>query len=264
MENLKQLLLQEQERLERIVFKTEEQLKNAPPGSLSLSCSKKWMQYYHRVPGEKGRGNYIQKKEQGLIRQLAQKSYDEKVLKLAEKRLQQIRSITRDYAEDEIEKIFFREHRERQRMIRPVEEPWESQLDRWMAEEYQGKPFKEDVPVILTEQGERVRSKSEKILADFFYHQGIPYKYEHPLFLQGFGVIYPDFTFLSRRTRQEIYWEHDGKMDDPVYAQSAVRKIELYVENNIYPGERLILTYETEKTVLNTRILEKLAVRYLL
>ena len=62
MENLKQLLLQEQERLERIVSKTEEQLKNAPPGSLSLSCSKKWMQYYHRVPGEKGRGNYIQKR----------------------------------------------------------------------------------------------------------------------------------------------------------------------------------------------------------
>ncbi len=37
-----------------------------------------------------------------------------------------------------------------------------------------------------------------------------------------------------------------------------------YVENNIYPGERLILTYETEKTVLNTKIIEKLAARYLL
>ena len=127
-----------------LFFKTEEQLKNAPPGSLSLSCSKKWMQYYHRVPGEKGRGNYIQKKEQGLIRQLAQKSYDEKVPETGGKK-----DSSRSEASPGImqktkyEKIFFREHRERQRMIRPVEEPWESQLDRWMAEEYQGKPFKE-------------------------------------------------------------------------------------------------------------------------
>ena len=28
-------------------------------------------------------------------------------------------------------------------------------------------------------------------------------------------IVYPDFTFLSRKTKQEIYWEHDGRMDDP-------------------------------------------------
>ena len=116
----------------------------------------------------------------------------------------------------------------------------------------------------MTERGERVRSKSEKILADYFYRRGIPYKYEKPLYLKHFGTVYPDFTFLSKRTRKEIYWEHDGRMDDPVYAQSAVRKIQAYEENDIYPGEQLILTFEMEKQVLNTQEIERLVRRYLL
>ena len=118
--------------------------------------------------------------------------------------------------------------------------------------------------VSLTEKGERVRSKSEKILADYFYRNKIAYKYECPLHLKGYGIVYPDFTFLSRKTKQEIYWEHDGRMDDPGYAQNAVRKILAYEENGIYPGESLILTFETEKNVLNTRIIERLVHRYLL
>ena len=52
-------------------------------------------------------------------------------------------------------------------------------------------------------------------------------------------------------------------MDDPVYVQNAVRKIQAYEENNLYPGERLILTFETEKMVLNTQKVEKLVYKYL-
>lgn len=95
------------------------------------------------------------------------------------------------------------------------------------------------------------------------YRKRIPYKYEHPLYLKHFGIVYPDFTFLSKKTRQEIYWEHDGRMDDPIYAQNAVRKIQAYEENDIYPGERLILTFETERTALDMQQIEKLVCKYL-
>ena len=53
-------------------------------------------------------------------------------------------------------------------------------------------------------------------------------------------------------------------MDDPVYAKNAVKKIEAYENNGIYPGERLILTFETECTILNTQTIEKLVHKYLL
>ena len=59
------------------------------------------------------------------------------------------------------------------------------------------------------------------------------------------GTVYPDFTFLSKKTGEEIYWEHNGMVDNPVYARNMVRKIECYENNGIFPGERLILTYET-------------------
>ena len=117
--------------------------------------------------------------------------------------------------------------------------------------------------MILTERGERVRSKSEKILADFFYRRNILYKYEKPLYLKGYGTVYPDFTFLSKKTRQEIYWEHEGMMDRQEYARSAVRKIESYQKNKIYPGDRLILTFETEQSVLNSNVIEELVNQYL-
>lgn len=119
------------------------------------------------------------------------------------------------------------------------------------------------MPVILTEKGERVRSKSEKILADYFYRKNILYKYEKPLYLKGYGTVYPDFTFLSRKAGEEIYWEHEGMMDKQEYARTAVRKIESYQINNIYPGDRLILTFETEHSILNSKIIESLADRYL-
>ncbi len=154
-------------------------------------------------------------------------------------------------------------HRGRQKLIKPVEETWEQKYESWKNLNYEGKAFEEGASLILTERGERVRSKSEKILADFFYHNGIEYKYEKPLILKGVGTVYPDFTFLSRKTGKEIYWEHDGRMDDPLYSKAAVRKINTYIKNEILPGDRLILTYETAATPLQMECVKTLVRFYL-
>lgn len=154
-------------------------------------------------------------------------------------------------------------HTQRQLLVTPVEPIWEKELAKWYDSEYHGKEFYEGTAEIVTEKGERVRSKSEKILADYFYRNNILYQYEKPLYLKGYGTIYPDFTFLSKKTRKEIYWEHEGMMDKPEYAKSAVKKIESYQRNGIHLGERLILTFETELTVLNFQIVEELVEKYL-
>ena len=83
------------------------------------------------------------------------------------------------------------------------------------------------------------------------------------MYLKGVGIVYPDFTFLSRKTKQEIYWEHDGRMDDRSYVRNAVRKMHANEKNDIYPGERLILTFETEKSVLDTAIVQRIVEKYL-
>lgn len=261
MKGLRNLLLEEQFRLENTINKVKDRLDLAPEGSLRLSKSHNHVQYYCCKEENKS-GNYISKNNFDLAHKLAQKSYDKKVLELAEKRLSQIRKITKDYTDDEIEKIFWNEHIERQKLIEPIELTWEQKVNEWKAREYKSKDFQAEAPVILTEKGERVRSKSEKIMADYFYRNGIEYKYECPLYLKGMGMVYPDFTFLSRKRGKEIYWEHNGKVDEPAYARKMVRKINAYENNGIFVGERLILTYETEQTILNTSKIEELVKRY--
>lgn len=185
------------------------------------------------------------------------------MIKKAETRLKQIKKIAKDYSDNEIEELYTSLHNERQLLVTPVEPTWNQLLAEWYDQEYQGKEFQEGTAMILTEKGERVRSKSEKILADFFFRRNILYKYEKPLQLKGYGMVYPDFTFLSKKTGQEIYWEHEGMMDKPEYAKTAVRKIESYQKNHIYPGDRLILTFETEKSVINPEIIAGLVEKYL-
>ena len=262
MRGLRNLLLQEQFRLEQIIKEAKARLEQAPEGRLRLSKSHNHVQYYCCTE-EKKSGTYISKENEELAKTLAQKSYDEQVLKLANVRLTQIKKLTRDYVDDELENIYLKEHIERKKLIRPIEPTWEQQLEEWISREYKGKDFQKETPVILTEKGERVRSKSEKIMADYFLHHGIPYKYECPLYLKGMGTVYPDFTFLSSKTGEEIYWEHNGKVDDPGYARKMVRKINAYENNGIFAGEKLILTYETEMTILNTEKIKQLVERYL-
>ena len=51
-------------------------------------------------------------------------------------------------------------------------------------------------------------------------------------------------------------------MDDPVYASNAVKKIKLYENIGIFVGERLILTFETQKLILNTSDIERIVERF--
>lgn len=262
MRGLKKLLLEERARLEKVIKKAKTRLVSAPEGRLRLSKSHNHIQYYCCTE-EKKSGDYISVEKKVLAQQLAQKSYDQKILQLAEKRLSQIKKLVKDYDDDELERVFLKEHLERQKLIEPVEPTWEQKIKEWKAKEYQGKDFQVDAPIILTEKGERVRSKSEKIMADYFYRNDIEYKYECPLYLKGIGTVYPDFTFLSKKTYEEIYWEHNGICDDSAYARTMVKKINAYENNGIFPGERLILTYETEHTILSTSKIEQLVKRYL-
>ena len=256
MQGLKKLLLKEQKELEMICSKVENELKSVPEGNLRISKDKNKVRYYHCV--EDNEGTYISKIDSELPKLLAQKKYNQSVLKKAKARLRQIERITRDYSDDEIEKIYTSMHTQRQLLVTPIEPIWEKELVRWYDSEYHGKEFYEGTAEIVTEKGERVRSKSEKILADYFYRNNILYQYERPLYLKGYGTVYPDFTFLSKKTRKEIYWEHFGKMDLPEYAKNAADKLHMYARNGIYPGDRLITTYETMEQPLDTAIVQKL------
>lgn len=166
MYKLKNMLIQEQEHLEKIVMQAKTNLSTEPEGHLRISIDQNKPRYYQCINDSKG--IYISRDEKELPRRLAQKGYNEAVIKKGETRLKQIKKITKNYSDDEIEKIYTSMNKARQLLVTPIEPTWDQLLTKWYEEEYQGKEFKEGIPLILTEKGERVRSKSEKILADYF------------------------------------------------------------------------------------------------
>ena len=61
-----------------------------------------------------------------------------------------------------------------------------------------------------------------------------------------------------------MYWEHDGRMDDPAYAENAIRKINSYIANGIYPGDKLIISYESSGVVLNDKMIRQMIKKYIM
>ena len=263
---LKKYLIEEEKRLKDIKQVIDKRLENVPEGNLRISSSGNHIQYMHCKEKDgkyQKQGEYLKKDDMPLVRKLAQKTYDQKIKRLVDKRLKQIQNINKDYLDDEIEIIYTKMNINRQELVRPIEKTWQQKLNDWKSQPYTGKEFKEGTPEIYSKKGERVRSKSEKLIADTLFEMGIEYKYECPIHLKGYGQVYPDFTILSRKTGKELYWEHDGRMDDPQYSEKAVKKINSYISNGILPGDRLILTFETANVVLNDRIIKKMIDTYL-
>ena len=141
--------------------------------------------------------------------------------------------------------------------------PDEEYALRWQAETYEPKPFTEGAPEHYTQKGERVRSKSEVLIANALYQAGIPYRYEAPLYL-GRTVFYPDFTTLRVRDRKIIYMEHFGLLDDASYRENAISKVRLFERNGIFPGDKLVITVESYRNPLNLNSVNALIRRYLL
>lgn len=249
--------------LEEIIVKAEKSLKTAPEGSLRISRCGSTTQYYRREHKKDKNGQYIRKKNRSLAYGLAQKEYDKELLLVAKEQKEKLRRFLKEYMPDRMEEVYQRLPVERQKLILPYILPEEQYVKEWESRVYKEKGFGADAPEIYTEKGERVRSKSEKILADKFKLMEILYHYECPLRLSGYGIVYPDFTLLNKRTRQEYYLEHFGMMDDEKYSEKTVRKIETYQKNGIYPGEKLLLTYETSKKPLNIILVEQMLIKYL-
>ena len=263
MKTLEHKLRMEQTQLREVVREVERRLRNAPKGQLRISKKRKGVEFYYKETvgskeGKKNNGKYIKKEEYKLAEQLAQRDYDRCVLKNAEERIKGIEVFLEKYKHTRLETVYQETNAYRKKLINPIVLSDEEYVKLWQAAEYRGKGFDDLQKEIITERGERVRSKSEKIIADKLYALSIPYRYECPLDLDGNIRVYPDFTILKLPEREEMYLEHFGMMDDADYVNSAMNKLRTYEKNRIYLGVNLFVTHETSKNPLNIRALDGL------
>ena len=129
----------------------------------------------------------------------------------------------------------------------------------WMSESYDGMKFEEqDITQYFSQRGERMRSKSEVLIANSLLNNGIPYKYEYPLQLSNGKIRYPDFTVLNLKARKITYWEHLGKMGDIDYISYTLKKLEEYRKDGIVLGDNLVITMESGSVPLSTKDIDKI------
>lgn len=231
-------------------------------GSLIIRNKSGKIEYYHQYykDNEKIR-KYI--KDEKIASYLATKSFYTKVVSDIEKRLKLLEDLYTEYKKEDPSEYFSSLAEDRKKLIHPIIPLEEQVVSKWYEKKHVGKGFDSDSILIETKNGERVRSKTEKILCDMFYDNNILYKYECPLVLSN-ATFYPDFTFISPKTNKEIYWEHFGRMDDGKYVNSAIKKIKLYEKNQIFLGQNLIVTFESSNQNLDYEWASDLIHRFLI
>lgn len=260
MKTIETMLKEELNQLQIIIKDTNKRLKNVPSGRLRVLNKKTHREYYYieKENDGKGNGRYLKTKEKDLARKIAQRDYDNLLVKCLSERKCAIEMFLKKYTYNNVNTVYERTNTYRKELLEAIYISDEEYIRQWEMVQYEGKIIPEDMQFFVTEKGEKVRSKSEKIIADKLYMMGIPYRYEYPLTLEANITVYPDFTILRMPERKEVYLEHFGMMDDINYVETVLFKMNTYEMNGIYLGVNLFITYETGRRPLNTKKLKEM------
>ena len=261
------ILLDEYMELDEIENMVKSKLKNAPQGSLIImNKTGRAPQYYlngHKRQAGKPNGTYIRKENKSIALELAQKDYNLDALKAVTFRKRTIEKCLRAYKTNGLDVIYTSLSPERQKLVQPIELPDSEYIEKWKASKMTGANTYEIEGNRKTINGEIVRSKTEKFIADKLHRAGIPYVYEPKLVFADGSWLFPDFAILNVRLRKEFYWEHFGSMDDPDYSARTVEKLDKYAANGFLQGINLLYTFETAKRMPDDRALDIMIQTYL-
>ncbi len=291
--NLEEEIEKRLKNLQTTLMEKEKEVNKKLEGHLRIAQRHGRSQFYHYTESSNPKGRYIPLKEKDFAYKLAQKDYDTEVIILIQKEIDALQNYLKQTSDGRaISELYDSLCPARRALITPVTLTDGQYAARWQEISWTGRPFSQDAPLLYTARGERVRSKSEVIIADTLFRHKIPYRYEFPLTLRRSSeaplhgdfdklnhrtsvsgshttsigntiTLHPDFLCLNTRTRSEFYWEHFGLMDDPDYSKNTAGKLRLYTENGILAGRNLIITMETQSEPLATRILDQMIASFL-
>lgn len=243
--------------LEKIIEKITEELPTFPQGNLRIQKRRNTPQYFLVTDRDDNHGTYIRDDNKELVKQLAQRTYYEKLLREAKREKKAITDYLKGMEGKKPEDVYSTMNDYRKKLVTPLLISDADYAKCWESMPYEKNPYRPEERIHPTERGDLVRSKTEARIADMYYALGIPYRYEAPLRLKNGKVKYPDFTLLNLSNRTEYFHEHLGIMEEENYRRSNVIKLQEYSESGIFTGINLILTFETDYGTLNLQNLRK-------
>ncbi len=229
------------ELLSRTLDRLGEKIASLPEGSILVKRRKRTSHYLYY---QRNNTTYLSKDDQSLIDSLVQKKYLKMVQKAAKQEVQALSKAIELYPKSCMENVYDELPPELKEHAVPLVPGDEEYARQWLSKPFTPKPFAKGAPEFYTLKGERVRSKSEVIIADRLFAKGIPYKYECPVLI-GNEIIHPDLTILRLSDRKILYHEHCGKMSQTDYVEGMVSRVNKYAGDGIYLGDRLFLTFES-------------------
>lgn len=245
------------DQLTNMIRTAEAKLRKLPEGTVRIKSYKDKVYYFKADRSGNSFGERIPPDKVQQAGQLAQSMYLKRIVSSARKERTAIENFIKRYPDSAPEDIYPTLSPHRRALIDPVCLPDDEYVSRWLDVPYEPKGFLETDPFFITSNRERVRSKSEQMIAERLTSAGIPYRYECPVNINS-RTFYPDFTILKLSDRQVIYLEHFGMMDDPDYANNAIRKINAYSSGGMIVGKNLFMTFETSRNPLDIRTLDNL------
>lgn len=219
----------------------EKKIDSYPEGKINIRPNKSGYSYFWH------RGNtyrYLNKSDTELIKQLIQKDLIADAISKAKTEEFILHELMSKYPTVAIEDLYGLLPEKRKKYASPIFLNNVEYAKHWLSLPFAPKSFGKDGPEYYTIKGERVRSKSEVIIADRLFSKGIPYKYECPLKV-GKEIIHPDFTILRHSDRKIVFHEHCGMMGDKQYGEDMVDRVNKYGKAGIFVGDRLFFTFES-------------------
>ena len=205
---------------------------------------------------------YLSGNKRYIAEEIAMFDYLNKTIRKIDAELKHVNSLIKLSEKGRPESVYESLCDGRQKLVTPIRKTDAQFVQDWLSQPYIGKEFDEDVSEFYTDKNERVRSKSEILIANALAKNGVPYKYECPLTLKGLGLIYPDFTVLNVKRRKVMYWEHLGKMDDVDYVRKNTFRINCYEKNGYFHGDSLITTRETSTLPIDLKLVDQIIKHY--
>lgn len=247
------ILKKREELLSRTIDRLDEKIDSLPEGSIRVKHKAGTFHYLYYQ--EDKTIKYLRKNDSETIKNLIQKKYLKLVQKAVKQEVKALSKAIELYPKNRMERIYEELPSELKEHALPIIPDDDQFAAKWQAEPFKPKPFKKGAPKYYTLKGERVRSKSEVIIADRLFAKGIPYKYECPLWVEN-GFIHPDFTILRMSDRKIVYHEHCGKMTDPEYTKDIPERANKYARIGIFQGDRLFYTFESAECPLDIEALD--------
>ena len=246
--------------LEKEIHDLEAQLKDYPEGKLvSYSYSKKGIQYHtwrkEIVADNKKVRLYLPKENENEAKSLAEKVFLSRLLHDKKNELLSVKAYLSHRKPNQYEKMLEQDSPYRELL---------ANNDNWEYQPYEKSSDHPEHLLVQAPKGEKVRSKSEAMIAQALFNHQIPYRYEYVHDFGGYQIA-SDFTILHPNTLEEYIWEHFGMADDPKYINSNIAiKIPRYLLNGYLPGHNFIMTFEDENHPLSYLEVEEIIQKYFL